>query len=62
MDFSALHCALFSISAIYADGLDFYFTKEGDQKVGGDPHEPPPLGNGLFGTLLCLISYIVNLD
>jgi hypothetical protein len=35
MDFSALHCALFSISAIYADGLDFYFTKEGDPKKFG---------------------------
>jgi hypothetical protein len=35
MDFSALHCALFSISAICADGLAIYFTIEGDPKKFG---------------------------
>jgi hypothetical protein len=35
MDFSELHCALFSILAICADGLAIYFTKEGDPKKFG---------------------------
>jgi hypothetical protein len=61
-EFLAPHAPCVFIIGKLIRRFSFSFHKKGGSKKSGRSTMKPPLGNGLFGTLLCLISYIGNLD